>query len=182
MATVWDQYIAEKAEYRDALLLFQLGAFYQAYYHDAAVIHQELGNRLLNRALGDGRRVPTCSVPVKGGRAAVATLAGRGYRVAICGQDPKTDGGLQKRRVCQVVEPPDGVPVMDLSEEWDAYLQNVPPGDLPPRRRSSRKDAPYVPPLRLLDRLLALDLSKMTPKEAMKLLYEWKQEYGGSPS
>jgi len=181
--TLLDQYFSIKDQYKDALVLFQVGKFYQLYYHDAVVISQELGAKIISRAVGGGKRAPMCGVPVASGDAYAEKLAGKGFRVVLCAQGEERDEhGMTVREVVQVVEP-DGGQRRDLTQAWEEHLSSgaweelcPPPGPKPKRAAAPAGEG------ELLRRLRDLRLEDMTPMEAMKLLYDWKRMFAGEPA
>lgn len=80
------QYLEIKAKYKDAILLFRLGDFYEAFDDDARLIAKELDILLTSRAMGKDTRVPLAGVPHFVLERHLATLISRGHRVAICEQ------------------------------------------------------------------------------------------------
>ena len=93
------QYLDIKKQYPDALLFFRLGDFYEMFGEDAEVGARELSITLTSREAGKGRRLPMCGVPYHAADRYVATLVGKGYKVAICEQmeDPQTAKGVVHR-------------------------------------------------------------------------------------
>ena len=81
------QYLEVKAKHRDALLLFRLGDFYEAFDDDARILARELDIVLTSRSMGKSdARVPLAGVPHFVLEKHLATLISRGHRVAICEQ------------------------------------------------------------------------------------------------
>lgn len=101
------QYLDIKKQYPDALLFFRLGDFYEMFGEDAEVGARELSITLTSREAGKGRRLPMCGVPYHAADRYVATLVGKGYKVAICEQmeDPQTAKGVVHREVIRLVTP-----------------------------------------------------------------------------
>ena len=102
------QYLDAKEQYRDAILLFRMGDFYEMFYEDALVASRALEITLTSRSKdANGGGIPMCGVPYH----AVDTLhrapGEKGFRVAICDQveDPRKAKGLVKREVVRVVSP-----------------------------------------------------------------------------
>ena len=85
------QYEAIKEHYKDAVLFFQVGGFFQIYYHDAELVAKELGMTLISRAVGGGKRAPMCGFPKAGAEKYAAMLTENGYRVVFCSQRPEKD-------------------------------------------------------------------------------------------
>jgi DNA mismatch repair protein MutS len=80
------QYLEIKEKHKDAILLFRLGDFYEAFDDDARIIAKELDIVLTSRAMGKDTRVPLAGVPHFVLERHLATLISRGHRVAICEQ------------------------------------------------------------------------------------------------
>ncbi|MGI6036450.1 MAG: DNA mismatch repair protein MutS [Limnochordia bacterium] len=101
------QYLEVKKQHPDALLFFRLGDFYEMFGEDAEIGARELSITLTSREAGKGRRLPMCGVPHHAADRYVATLVGKGYKVAICEQmeDPKTAKGVVHREVVRLVTP-----------------------------------------------------------------------------
>lgn len=80
------QYLEIKANHQDAILLFRLGDFYEAFDDDARLLARELDIVLTSKPMGKGMRVPLAGVPYHSLERHLATLISRGHRVAICEQ------------------------------------------------------------------------------------------------
>jgi DNA mismatch repair protein MutS len=119
------QYLRFKAEHDDAILLFHLGDFYEAFFEDAETVARELDIVLTSR---NGH--PMAGVPIRRGEAYIAQLLRKGYKVAVCQQveDPKTAKGLVKREVVRVVTPGTAVDEAVLDAGANNYLAAVLPG------------------------------------------------------
>ncbi len=102
------QYHHFKKLYRDCLLFFRLGDFYELFYEDAELGSRELGLVLTSRPAGKGReRIPMCGVPYHSASSYISKLVSKGYKVAICEQveDASQAKGLVKRDVIRVITP-----------------------------------------------------------------------------
>src|SRR5512136_1079866 len=102
------QYFEAKRQYRDAIVFFRMGDFYEMFYEDALVAARALELTLTSRSKdADGGAIPMCGVPYHAVDVYLARLVKKGFRVAICEQveDPKTAKGLVKREVVRVVTP-----------------------------------------------------------------------------
>lgn len=80
------QYLEIKANHQDAILLFRLGDFYEAFDDDARLLARELDIMLTSKPMGKGMRVPLAGVPHHSLERHLTTLISRGHRVAICEQ------------------------------------------------------------------------------------------------
>jgi DNA mismatch repair protein MutS len=102
------QYLDAKQQYRDAILFFRMGDFYEMFYEDALVAARALELTLTSRAKdGHGAAIPMCGVPHHALDTYLARLVKKGFRVAICDQveDPKKAKGIVKREIVRVVSP-----------------------------------------------------------------------------
>lgn len=101
------QYNAVKAQYRDAVVFFRMGDFYEMFYEDARVGAKVLGITLTSRGHGKAGNVPLAGFPHHALEGYLAKMIRAGYRVAICEQveDPKLAKGIVKREVIRVVTP-----------------------------------------------------------------------------
>ncbi len=101
------QYKEIKSLYRDYILFFRLGDFYEMFFDDAKVASQVLDVVLTSRTAGKMGRIPMCGIPFHSAENYIAKLIRHGYKVAICEQvqDPKTAKGLVRREVVRVVTP-----------------------------------------------------------------------------
>ncbi|MBT9163127.1 MAG: DNA mismatch repair protein MutS [Chloroflexi bacterium] len=107
MTPVRRQYLRIKQRYPDAIVLFRLGDFYEAFDEDARHISRELQIVLTSRSMGKGQRFPMAGIPHHALDGYLAKLIARGHKVAICEQvsDPRTSPGLLEREVVRVVTP-----------------------------------------------------------------------------
>jgi len=102
------QYLDAKRQYRDAIVFFRMGDFYEMFYEDALVASRALDLTLTSRSKdAGGNGIPMCGVPFHALDGYLARLVRKGFRVAICEQveDPKKAKGLVKREVVRVVSP-----------------------------------------------------------------------------
>ena len=101
------QYLAIKEKYKDAILFYRMGDFYEMFFEDAEVASKVLEIALTSRNKNDAVPVPMCGVPHKACQTYIARLIEGGYKVAICDQveDPATAKGLVKREVVRVITP-----------------------------------------------------------------------------
>ncbi|MCK4941494.1 DNA mismatch repair protein MutS [candidate division WOR-3 bacterium] len=102
-----EQYQKIKNKYKDVMLLFRVGDFYEFYYDDAKLASSYLGITLTSKTIGKGPRVPLAGVPIKAAENYIAKLVKHGLKVAICEQlEPATKGKkLVARDVIEVITP-----------------------------------------------------------------------------
>jgi DNA mismatch repair protein MutS len=102
------QYLDAKRQYRDAIVFFRMGDFYEMFYEDAVVAARALDLTLTSRSKdAGGNGIPMCGVPHHAADGYLARLVKKGFRVAVCEQveDPRKAKGLVKREVVRVVSP-----------------------------------------------------------------------------
>jgi DNA mismatch repair protein MutS len=102
------QYLDAKRPYRDAILFFRMGDFYEMFYEDALTAARALELTLTSRSKDEsGAAIPMCGVPYHAADGYIARLVKKGFRVAICEQveDPRKAKGLVRREVVRVVSP-----------------------------------------------------------------------------
>jgi DNA mismatch repair protein MutS len=99
------QYLQIKAQHEDAILLFQIGDFYETFDDDAQLVARELQIVLTSRAYGPGERVPLAGVPVHALETYAARLIAKGYKVAICEQVSEPGKRLVDRAVTRILTP-----------------------------------------------------------------------------
>ncbi len=100
-------YLSVKEEYKDCLVFYRLGDFYEMFFDDALTASRELEITLTGKECGQEERAPMCGVPYHAAEMYIAKLIAKGYKVAICEQleDPKEAKGIVKRGVIRVVTP-----------------------------------------------------------------------------
>ena len=99
------QYMEIKDQYKEELVFYRLGDFYEMFFDDALIASRELELTLTGRVAGLEERVPMCGVPHNNVKPYIEKLVNKGYRVAICEQleDPKTTKGMVKRGIVDVI-------------------------------------------------------------------------------
>ncbi|HEY8551389.1 MAG TPA: hypothetical protein VIL35_15640, partial [Vicinamibacterales bacterium] len=122
------QYLDAKRQYRDAILFFRMGDFYEMFYEDALTAARALELTLTSRSKdGAGNAIPMCGVPYHAADAYITRLVKRGFRVAICDQveDPRKAKGVVKREVTRVVSPGTLTDAAYLDAREPAFLMAV---------------------------------------------------------
>ena len=127
LSPMMQNYIQTKEEYKDCILFYRLGDFYEMFFDDALLASKELELTLTGKNCGLLERAPMCGVPFHAAENYINKLVAKGYKVAICEQveDPKTAKGVVKREVMQIVS---SGTVMDsdaLDEKSNNYIGNV---------------------------------------------------------
>ncbi len=101
------QYFSVKENYKDCILFYRLGDFYEMFFDDAETASKELELTLTGRDCGMEERAPMCGVPYHSADGYITKLIEKGYKVAICEQmeDPASVKGIVKRDVIKVITP-----------------------------------------------------------------------------
>ncbi len=101
------QYLSIKEQYKDAILFYRMGDFYEMFFEDAHIASKALEITLTSRNKNDAAPVPMCGVPYRAAQGYIARMIDQGYKVAICDQveDPSLAKGLVRREVVRVVTP-----------------------------------------------------------------------------
>lgn len=102
-----EQYLNIKSEYKNVLLLYRMGDFYETFYEDAKTLSKVIGIALTKRAHGKSADVPLAGFPYHALDNYLPKLLNHGLRVAICEQveDPKLAKGIVKREVVEIASP-----------------------------------------------------------------------------
>lgn len=127
LTPLMQQYMQIKEQYKDCILFYRLGDFYEMFFEDAIICSKELEIALTGKHIGKEERAPMCGVPYHAVDNYLSKLIARGYRVAICEQveDPKTAKGLVKREVVRIVTPGTNLNTQVLDETKNNYLMSV---------------------------------------------------------
>ena len=126
LAPMMKHYVELKDKYRDVILFYRLGDFYEMFFDDAITVSHELELTLTGRQAGLEERVPMCGVPHKAVDIYVDKLIKKGYKVAICEQmeDPKEAKGIVERSVTEVIS--SGTIISDtLNEKENNYIGSI---------------------------------------------------------
>ncbi len=120
-------YLKTKDEYKDCILFYRLGDFYEMFFDDAITASRELELTLTGKDCGQEERAPMCGIPYHAAETYVARLISKGYKVAICEQleDPKTAKGIVKRDVIRVVTPGTVMESNLLEEKKNNYIMAI---------------------------------------------------------
>ena len=121
------QYLQTKEEYKDCILFYRLGDFYEMFFEDAKTVSKELELTLTGKSCGLEERAPMCGVPFHAADGYINRLVKKGYKVAICEQveDPKLAKGIVKREVIRVVTPGTNIDMQSLDEAKNNYLMCI---------------------------------------------------------
>ena len=121
------QYMQTKEEYKDCILFYRLGDFYEMFFEDALTASKELEITLTGKNCGLEERAPMCGIPYHAVDSYLNRLVSKGYKVAICEQveDPKTAKGIVKREVIRVVTPGTNLDTQGLDETKNNYIMCI---------------------------------------------------------
>ena len=121
------EYLNTKEQYKDCILFYRLGDFYEMFFDDAILASRELEITLTGRACGGEEKAPMCGVPYHAADIYISKLINKGYKVAICEQleDPKKAKGIVKRDVIRVVTPGTVVESNMLEEKKNNYIMSI---------------------------------------------------------
>ncbi|MBB2182992.1 DNA mismatch repair protein MutS [Lachnospiraceae bacterium MD1] len=127
LTPLMQQYVQIKEQYKDCILFYRLGDFYEMFFEDAHICSKELEIALTGKNIGQEERAPMCGVPFHAVEGYLSKLVSRGYRVAICEQveDPKQAKGIVKREVIRIVTPGTNLNTQVLDETKNNYLMAV---------------------------------------------------------
>lgn len=125
------QYLDIKENYKDCILFFRLGDFYEMFFEDAKTASRELELTLTGKNCGLEERAPMCGVPFHSADSYISRLVEKGYKVAICEQteDPSQAKGIVKRDVIQIITPGTVLSSSILKEKENSYIASVFAGD-----------------------------------------------------
>lgn len=120
-------YLETKKQYKDCVLFYRLGDFYEMFFEDAEIVSRELELTLTGKDCGQEKRAPMSGIPYHAADSYIAKLIEKGYKVAICEQveDPKQAKGIVKREVIRVVTPGTVIESNLLDEKKNNYIMSV---------------------------------------------------------
>lgn len=195
-----EQYMSIKNMYKNAILFFQVGGFFQLYYYDAEIVKEELGLTLRSRAVGNGQYAPMCGFPVSSEKKYCQSLTQNGYAVVVCVQtNEKEADGKCVRTVSYMEKPEEGIESKKISERWQEYLETYTfesiieqQEDAKRRKKTLMNSHKAVSNLEysaqenkfeetakeeLWECLAHVELNDTTPMMALLLLQDWKKRY-----
>ncbi|MCQ2553545.1 MAG: DNA mismatch repair protein MutS, partial [Clostridia bacterium] len=121
------QYLATKEQYKDCILFYRLGDFYEMFFEDAVIVSKAIELVLTAKSCGGEDKAPMCGVPYHAADTYIAKLIEQGFKVAIAEQmaDPATTKGIVPREVVKIVTPGTVVSASMLDEKENNYLVAV---------------------------------------------------------
>lgn len=131
LSPMMQQYMRIKEQYKDAILFFRLGDFYEMFYDDAKLVSSELDLTLTGKDCGQNERAPMCGIPYHSCDSYIARLVSKGYKVAMCDQveNPAQAKGVVKREVVRVITPGTVMEESMLDESQNNYICSIHVGE-----------------------------------------------------
>ena len=127
MTPMMQQYLEVKDKYKEYILMYRIGDFYEMFFDDAKTASSVLDLVLTGRDCGEAERAPMCGIPYHAVEGYIGRLVGKGYKVAICDQleDPATAKGLVKRDVTRMITPGTLIESTLLDEKKNNYICGI---------------------------------------------------------
>ena len=127
VSPMMQHYLETKEKYKDCILFYRLGDFYEMFFEDAETASRELELTLTGKSCGLEERAPMCGVPYHAVENYINRLVSKGYKVAICEQleDPKLAKGIVKRDVIRIVTPGTNTNVFSMDESENCYIMCI---------------------------------------------------------
>ncbi len=127
LSPMMQKYLETKEEYKDCILFYRLGDFYEMFFEDAITVSRELELTLTGKNCGQEERAPMCGVPFHSASTYIQRLVSKGYKVAVCEQleDPKEAKGLVDRGVIRVITAGTLTDENMLDEKKNNYLSVI---------------------------------------------------------
>ena len=127
LTPMMQMYLETKEKYKDAILFYRLGDFYEMFFDDAITCSRELELTLTGKDCGLEKRAPMCGIPHHAVNTYIPKLVEKGYKVAICEQleDPKEAKGIVKRDVVKIITPGTIRELSMLDEKKNNYIASV---------------------------------------------------------
>ena len=124
LTPMMQQYLNIKEQYKDCILFFRLGDFYEMFFEDALIGARDMEIALTKKACGEDEKAPMCGVPYHAADIYIAKLIDKGHKVAICEQigDPALSKGIVDREVVKVITPGTVISQNMLSEKDNNFL------------------------------------------------------------
>lgn len=127
LSPMMQQYVDTKKQYKDCILFYRVGDFYEMFFEDAITASKELEITLTGKECGLKERAPMSGVPHHALETYLNRLVAKGYKVAICEQveDPSLAKGLVKREIVRIVTPGTNINTSALDETKNNYLMSI---------------------------------------------------------
>ncbi len=127
LSPMMQNYLKTKEEYKDCVVFYRVGDFYEMFFDDAKMVSEELELTLTGKDCGLEERAPMCGIPFHAADVYITKLIDLGHKVAICEQvsDPKNSKGLVERKVIRVVTPGTVMSGEELDETKNNYIMSI---------------------------------------------------------
>ncbi|GAA0176847.1 DNA mismatch repair protein MutS [Clostridium sediminicola] len=127
LTPMMQQYMQIKENYKDCILFFRLGDFYEMFFDDAKVAARELELVLTGKNCGLSERAPMCGLPYHAAQSYITRLVNKGYKIAICEQleDASAKKGIVKRDVIKVITPGTYTDSSFLDEKRNNFIMSL---------------------------------------------------------
>lgn len=127
LSPMMQEYKNCKEKYKDCILMYRVGDFFEMFFDDAKTASKELDLTLTGKDCGLPERAPMAGVPFHAVDTYINRLVRAGYKVAVCDQveDPKMAKGLVKRAVTRVVTPGTNLDAEAVETGKNNYLMSV---------------------------------------------------------
>lgn len=127
LTPMMQQYMEIKEQYKDCILFYRLGDFYEMFFEDAITCAKELEITLTGKNCGQEERAPMCGIPFHSVEGYLSKMISKGYKIAICEQveDPKNTKGIVKREVIRIVTPGTNLNTQTLDATRNNYLMSI---------------------------------------------------------
>lgn len=119
------QYLATKEQYKDCILFYRLGDFYEMFYDDAVLVSKELDLVLTGKDCGTDQRAPMCGIPYHAYESYAQKLIEKGYKIAICEQMDESENKLVKRDVVRIITPGTVIDSSMLNESNNSFIMCI---------------------------------------------------------
>ena len=121
------QYLELRDKYKDCILFYRLGDFYELFYDQAELCSRELELTLTGKDCGQEERAPMCGIPYHAINTYIPKMVEKGYKVAICEQveDPKDAKGIVKRDVVKIITPGTITDITMLDDKKNNYIAAI---------------------------------------------------------
>ncbi len=124
LTPMMQQYMEVVEKYKDCIVFYRLGDFYEMFFEQAEICSRELELTLTGKDCGQEERAPMCGIPYHAVNTYIQKMVEKGYKVAICEQveDPKEAKGIVKRDVVKIVTPGTITELTMLDEKKNNYI------------------------------------------------------------
>ncbi|MFC1745163.1 DNA mismatch repair protein MutS [Candidatus Riflebacteria bacterium] len=132
------QWVTMKCKYKDAILFFQMGDFYETFADDAKICSKELGIALTSR---DKKKIPLSGIPLHSLNVHLSRLIKKGYKVAICDQTSEAmpGKGIVDREVVRMITPGTVLETEILEATSNNYLVSITTAAVQGLKRGKKK-------------------------------------------